>query len=459
MAELWTKDRVLSLAPDAASAKAGQGQASLSKWPTLGRCELIVWGEAQGSGQKPYQVCVDLGAPAFKCSCPSRKFPCKHALGLLLIFAEQPARIPAAETAEWVREWLVGREKRAEQRAKKAVEQAAKPVDLAAQAKRAAQREANVQRGAEELARFLRDAVRQGLAAVRGQSVRRWDEAAARLIDAQAPGLARLVRELGEAMDSGSQWQSRALRRLGRLHLAVEAARRLAELSPELQFDVRMIAGWTQSQDELLKLPAESGRWCVAFRQIEQEDRLTVQRTWLLRYDDGRAALVLSFAANGQSLDVSLLPGTAIDAELVFYPSGAPLRATVKSKANEPSEVSELPGASSIGSALEPYRAALAKNPWVDRWPVALKGVVPVLHRRNVESQGTWRLQDEGGRELPLAMRFDAGWAILALSGGRPIDVFGEWNGEELAPLSFAAEGTYYAWKKYGDHSVLTRGA
>ncbi len=45
-------------------------------------------GLCQGSGRQPYQARVDLAEPAFKCSCPSRKFPCKHGLALLLLFAK-----------------------------------------------------------------------------------------------------------------------------------------------------------------------------------------------------------------------------------------------------------------------------------------------------------------------------------------------------------------------------------
>ena len=67
-------------------------------------------GACQGSGSKPYQVQIDLAEPAFKCSCPSRKFPCKHALGLLLIHATTPAAIVKAERPAWVSEWLASRE-------------------------------------------------------------------------------------------------------------------------------------------------------------------------------------------------------------------------------------------------------------------------------------------------------------------------------------------------------------
>src|SRR4051812_25883045 len=100
----WTADRVTQLAPDAASAKAGQGLAAARHWVTLALDGDAVWGECKGSGAKPYQVRVDLDEPAFKCSCPSRKFPCKHALGLMLLVAA--GGVSAGAKPQWVEEWL-----------------------------------------------------------------------------------------------------------------------------------------------------------------------------------------------------------------------------------------------------------------------------------------------------------------------------------------------------------------
>ena len=100
----WTSQQVLALAPDPASAKAGRALATPRPWSGLGQDERAVWGLCQGSGKKPYQTQVELPEPAFKCSCPSRKFPCKHALALLLLFAEDA--VPDGQRPEWVQEWL-----------------------------------------------------------------------------------------------------------------------------------------------------------------------------------------------------------------------------------------------------------------------------------------------------------------------------------------------------------------
>ena len=48
--------------------------------------ETLIFGECKGSGKTPYSASADFSgdAPVFRCSCPSRQFPCKHCIALLL---------------------------------------------------------------------------------------------------------------------------------------------------------------------------------------------------------------------------------------------------------------------------------------------------------------------------------------------------------------------------------------
>ena len=96
----WSAARVLALAPDPASVKAGQALAAARNWANLGRGEGLIWGECQGSGKDPYRTQVEPDELAFSCSCPSRKCPCKHALGLLLVGSAAPEAIAEAPWPE-----------------------------------------------------------------------------------------------------------------------------------------------------------------------------------------------------------------------------------------------------------------------------------------------------------------------------------------------------------------------
>lgn len=116
-------------------------------------------GIVRESGKNPYQTQVDLQNIAFKCSCPSHKFPCKHSLGLLFLYASQPDLFTTGEEPDWVKEWLEKRAGKAEEKKEKAD----KPVDVEAQAKRQEARHKKVLNGVDDLQGWLKDLVRSGL--------------------------------------------------------------------------------------------------------------------------------------------------------------------------------------------------------------------------------------------------------------------------------------------------------
>ncbi len=107
-----TEEQIAQLAPDAASVKAGKGLASRAKWLLLEYSDRAIWGHCQGSGQTPYQTVVDIKDIAFRCSCPSRKFPCKHALGLLYMYASYSESFKQAEEPDWVETWISNRKEK-----------------------------------------------------------------------------------------------------------------------------------------------------------------------------------------------------------------------------------------------------------------------------------------------------------------------------------------------------------
>jgi SWIM zinc finger len=439
----WTTEQILALAPDAASAKAGQGLAAVRKWLSLGADDHTAWGLCQGGGKDPYQTQIALDEPAFRCSCPSRKFPCKHGLGLFLLLAAQPAAFKEKQQPAWVAEWIVSRAKRVQQRAEKqAKEQAGeKIVNVAAQAKRAASREAKVVAGLQDLELWLRDIARGGLAAVQLQPPEFWERTAARLIDAQAPGAARLVREMAGVPATGEGWQGRLLEGLSRLYLLIEGYKRIGELPEAVQIDIRTLIGWTQNQDELLQQQGVRDRWLVLGQRVEEEDRLRVQRIWLWGEENHRAALILHFAHGQQPLEASFVPGSVIEAELVFFPGAYPLRAIVKERLGAPSLNGRIIGYAKIADAHKVFAGAAAANPWLEKFPMTLLKVMPL--RRGNDRGEMWLVRDADGRAVQLAPHFEFGWTMLALSGGREIDVFGEWDGVHLLPLSAIAENRF----------------
>jgi hypothetical protein len=438
----WTVDQVLALAPDTASAKNGRGLAIRQKWVSLGQQQSVIWGECQGSGKNPYRTQIDLSEPTFRCSCPSRKFLCKHGLGLFLLLAEQPGEMVETDPPAWVAEWLASRSQRSEKQAEKQAKRQEQAADPIAQAKRAAERQRKVSAGIQELRLWLEDRVRQGLATLPQESYQMWDTIAARMVDAQAPGLARQLRELAGIVHTGANWSDRVLERLGRLYLLIEGFERIETLPTAVQADLRTQFGWSLNQEEILTGQTHADLWLVVGQRTEEEERLRTRRTWLYGIATHTFALLLDFAHGHQPFEQSLLPGTCLEAELVFYSSAYPLRALIKTRQESVALPKPPPGIESITEALSTHSKALASCPWLERFPLLLQGMIP-----RQEETG-WLLQDQQGVVLPLSRRMEAtqGWQLLALSGGYPLSVFGEWDGTFLTVLSVWIEDSYYGF-------------
>jgi uncharacterized Zn finger protein len=334
----WTSEQIIALAPDDPSAKAGHGLASVSKWETIGCDEHAVWGECRGSGKNPYQVSIDLSEPAFKCSCPSRKFPCKHGLGLFLLYAGNQVK-PAASPPGFCAEWL---EKRAaaQDRKKEKSETEPTPEESAkrekAREKRHSERETKVAAGLQELELWLTDLIRQGLAGAQSQPTEYWEKMARRLIDAQAPNVARLVREMSGAFyQTNGRGKSRTenlLERIGKVYLIAESYKRIADLPAPTQADIRAAVGFSAKENEMQNAETIRDDWQTLGVRVSDEDKLRVQRVWLYGEKSGREALILNFAFQNQPLDASFAAGTKFTGKLAFYPSNFPQRAVLQER-------------------------------------------------------------------------------------------------------------------------------
>jgi hypothetical protein len=433
------------MAPDASAAKAGRGLANIRQWVSLGSNARALWGECQGSAQAPYQTQVDLSEPAFHCTCPSRKFPCKHSLGLFLLYAEHGDVFEHPAPPPWVAVWLSQRDEKTSKRTRPAdanadpPDPAAPARKTAAQTKRAAQRADRVGVGIQEVELWLRDLVRQGLAAAQSQPPRYWETIAARMVDAQAPGIARWLREMSSLPASGEGWAERLLERIGLLHLLIESYKRIDQLPTATQADARAAIGFTLKQEEVLaQQEGMPDTWQVLGQHSYEEERLRVQRTWLRGLRSGRDALVLDFAFGNQLLDTSLLPGTQFDGELVYYPGNYPLRAAVKERFAETVALKHLPAYPDAASGLSAYAGALGRNPWLEAFPLGIASAIPSYQA------GEWHVRDTANaHRIPPAASFTGGWQLMALSGGQPIALFGEWDGHAFLPLSAWAEGRF----------------
>jgi hypothetical protein len=220
---------------------------------------------------------------------------------------------------------------------------------------------------------------------------------------------------------------------VGQLALLLEGWRRIAALEPALQAEVRSLVGINESRESVLARTPVRDVWDALGRRVLEGERMRVQRTWLWGRQTRRWALLVDFSVGGQSIEQSVAPGLSFEADLCFYAASLPLRAILRNPPDHAGPVVTLP-ARDVDGALAEYAALLARNPWLERVPMAVADVTPL---RGPDT--TYWLLDVNERALHLDAAL--GWQLLALSGGQPVDVFGEWDGFSLVPLSVLVEG------------------
>ncbi|WP_053161164.1 hypothetical protein [Streptomyces caatingaensis] len=311
--------------------------------------------------------------------------------------------------------------------------------------RRAEARAGRIAAGVTELERRLADLLHGGFASAAQGGRGPWQETAARMVDAQAPGLAASVRELGATAAVGADWPARLLERCALLHLLGQAYLRVDRLPEGLAATVRSRVGVAVDTAALAEsVPPLRDHWLVLSQRDGGDGRLATRRIWLHGRETGRTALLLSYGGGGRAPELSLDVGLGLDADLLFHPAARPLRATLAARHAAPVRRSAPPPGGDTAAALRAYGEALRDDPWLDSWPVVLRDVVPVPDPRL-----GWQLADaRGDSAISVDARCDDRrglWQLAAVSGGGPVTVFGECGhrgflplavwGEELVPL------------------------
>ncbi len=278
---------------------------------------------------------------------------------------------------------------------------------------------------------WLGDQVRAGLTAARAAGYGHADAIAARMVDAQAPGVAGGLRRLSAIPMSGDGWPGRLLAEYGLLHLLARAHRQLGTLPAPLAAVVRSRVGYPTSREDVLASPAVTDRWQVLAVRDVPDGAIPARRVWLRGQHTGRFALLLSFAPAGNfggSIEAALIPGLELQADLHFYPGQPALRAVVGTRHGSPAAAGRPAGPGDVTELLSAWSAGLEQDPWLTEWPVLLTGVP-------VPGEPGWHLVDGSGQALPLLGQ-ESRWPLLAVSGGHPVCLAGEWSPAGLTALT-----------------------
>ena len=425
---MLTPDQITAIAPDAASLKAGRDLGTARKWAGIGGDDQVLWGLATGSGKDPYQTRVSLADLASKCSCPSRKFPCKHALGLMFLATGDPAALTGRERPPWVTEWLESRAAREEKAAVKSAATSSKPVDEKAAEKRRAQREDRVAEGVAMLHQSILDLTREGLASGNARNATAWENLAKRMVDCQAPGLAGNLHHIADTVLRDPDVDVELPHELGRLYLLLHAITHADACDEPTRAELRARIGGRIPSNET---PGETvdDHWFIAGRRVEERDRLITSATWMLGKLSRRWARVLRFAPLPQTLIEPWPLGSTVRTSLKFHPGLHPLRAIPGNEGA--AQITGLPEIheDQLEQMLDRFASALAANPFLS----ALPFFIPLRPDGNMKF-----LADASGRALPWSIAADAAFVVECVCGGHGTPMCGEWDGRSIRLLAIA---------------------
>ncbi|HLW91174.1 MAG TPA: SWIM zinc finger family protein [Roseiarcus sp.] len=436
-----TLSAIEAVAPDQGALQAASGLLKAAKWPLRARSASLIWGECQGSGANPYRVVADVEDQGTKCTCPSRKFPCKHALALMWMAVEDGAAFQTSDVPDWVNDWIRRRRKgaasaplSAEGKSLEAAQQSLAEIApdpegearrIAASQKRAEETRRSVRAATEDLDVWIADQLRTGLAGFLGAIGERCRRIAARLVDAKAGALASRIDEMPSRLLAlpAEERIDAAIAELGKLALLTRAWRAAAN-----DAEMRREVVTAESRDDVFantESPRVVSLWEVLGERVAtRRDGLVSQATWLMSLKETPqrfAALLDFFPASAGRRGAAFIAGERFNAELAFYPACAPLRAVIAARG----EAIDGPGTwpEPAADPFAAYADSLLATPWRLEAPLLLpRGRICA----DASGRAWWR--SDGGLCAPLREPPPA----LAL-GATIESAMGLWDGARLS--------------------------
>ena len=410
------------------------GMATPEKWQLLAHGSLnanqFVWGISLTFKKKPITTLISLHGETANdatavCSCKSHKFPCRHSLSLLLLLHENPTAFTAAKPNEWVTK----QQTRHQYSQKRRQQQATITTPLTKTHDPHLQR---IMEGVAELELWLRDMVRHGLATLPDRPKGYWAEIANRMVDAEAPLLAKKLRQMSRIPLKNADWPQHYLRQIGQLFLLTQGFKQWQTLPIKTQSDLKMAVGWLPNPlthaGELVE-----DEWLIMGRTRQLINKQQWQQTWLWGMNSNRPAMIIQTNQPNKPRGRFHPTGNTLNGILHFALSHYPLLADSVDLKIFDSSTHHAIGFNSIEDAMQTFIQAQTANPWLTEFPIALKSVQLLRGKEQL------LLIDQTGRTLPLIKSFSYSWHLDAFSDQQPFSLFGIWQNGLFKPITFLA--------------------
>ncbi len=288
----FSEQQIGALAPNANALSNGRKISSGGGFVSRMRSEddTFYMGECKGSGKSNYVVSADFvedDKPVFRCSCPSRQFPCKHSLALMFEMAAQKD-FPVGDIPKDI---LEKREKKQAREAKKTdPSEAKKPVSEKSSRAGKAARTKKIKKQLEGLGlmkQMTDQLMNTGLSSMGSVSLKNYRDLAKQLGDYYLPGPQNYFNRLVLEMEAYQKDQDKS-----HYHQAVEVLKRLRALEKKaaVYLNGKLDTDSPEADDDILyeKL---GGIWKLDQLEglgLKKEHARLVQLSFQVIYDEAR---------------------------------------------------------------------------------------------------------------------------------------------------------------------------
>ena len=288
----FSEQQIGALAPNANALSNGRKISSGGGFVSRMRSEddTFYMGECKGSGKSNYVVSADFvedDKPVFRCSCPSRQFPCKHSLALMFEMAAQKD-FPVGDIPKDI---LEKREKKQAREAKKTDQsEAKKPVSEKSSRAGKAARTKKIKKQLEGLGlmkQMTDQLMNTGLSSMGSVSLKNYRDLAKQLGDYYLPGPQNYFNRLVLEMEVYQKDQDKS-----HYHQAVEVLKRLRALEKKaaVYLNGKLDTDSPEADDDILyeKL---GGIWKLDQLEglgLKKEHARLVQLSFQVIYDEAR---------------------------------------------------------------------------------------------------------------------------------------------------------------------------
>jgi hypothetical protein len=282
--------------------------------------------------------------------------------------------------------------------------------------------------GANEIIVWLADVVNNGITTLYNQPEEFWDSICKRMVDAQLSGISNRLKHVKRAI--AQEEEEYVIDAISEIYLLAKSLSRIDDLPEDMVLSLLKAGGYNITKKHLLNAELISDDWLVLGLVHGEEDRIRYRRTWIQGQRTKFMGQILDYAWGKQEYMQNWQAGRTFKGDVRIYPGSYRLRVSVEAHTHSAQLIGSYAAYSDLTAFLKAYTSAIAANPVLYRFPVCLKEV-----RIQIKNQEIYII-DKLLNAIPCFCSENAKWGLLAAAIGQEIQLFAEWDGSKLLPLS-----------------------